>query len=301
MNKFFFIFIFLALQSQYVLGQHNIADKKVIAGSKDLPLEMNLLISSLQSQAPEKYGKVLEKIFALDRYARSLNKEDLFLIGKVEIYRTLLKNTELPKQPTDGDSLKILRASLEKTNDPFAKWFLKSLIQDTVALLDLPLFKEFLLSQNATGLDFNKYRRVIKKSQIIQSWVLKLNPQLDDFEQTLRALMIPKMEEALNNIENSFFILASHARLEPLNAAITDEKDLKFFSIKTEGIKTAPVKVVTPKEEKTVDDILGPLTGGGPVVLPVPSEENWVEEENVPPALKNLPKPSDDADWLQDI
>lgn len=300
MKKIILIIILLSLQSPNVLGQQNVPDKKVIQGSKDLPLEMNLLISSLQDFAPEKYEKIHESILVFDRYARSINKEDLFLIGKIEIYRTFLKNSDLPKQLVDGESLKTLRASLEKTKDPFSKWFLNSLIQDTAALIVNPVFKEYQLRQNATGLEISKYRRVLKKSQLLQSWAQKLNPQLEDFDQTLRDLMVPKMEAALKNIENSFYFMASYARLGPLAAPITDDKELKFFSIKTKEIRTAPKKA-QPTKEKTVDDILGPLTNESPVVLPLPSEESWLEEENTPDGLKILPKPSNDADWLEDI
>lgn len=300
MKKFFLLTLFALFQASPVSGQHNLPDKAFIQGSKELPLEMNLLISSYQSLSPESYDKLRTYVLSIDRFARTLNKEDLFLIGKIEIYRTFLKNTELPKTLVGGDSLKILRASLEKTNDPFAKWLLNSLIQDAVLLVENPIFKEYLLRQNASGLDLNKYRRVIKKSQLIQSWVQKLNPEAEDFQTTLKNILVPKMEEAMKNIENSFFILASHARLEPLPPAVTDEKDLMFFAIKTETIKTAPKKAI-PSKEKTVEDILGPLTEEKPAILPSPSEETWIDEENVPEALKNLPKPSNDADWLQDF
>jgi len=300
MKKIFLLTLFALFQAGTAFGQHNLPDKPVIQGSKELPLEMNLLISSYQSLSPESYDKLRTNILNIDRFARTLNKEDLFLIGKIEIYRTLLKNTELPKALVDGDSQKTLRASLEKTNDPFTKWFLNSLLQDAILLVDNPAFKEYLLRQNASGLDLNKYRRVIKKSQLIQSWVQKLNPGAEDFQTSLKNLMVPKMEEAMKNIENSFFILASHARLEPLPPAVTDEKDLMFFAIKTETIKTAPKKTIAPKE-KTVEDILGPLTEEKPAILPAPSEETWLDEENVPDALKNLPKPSNDADWLEDF
>jgi hypothetical protein len=75
---------------------------------------------------------------------------------------------------------------------------------------------------------------------------------------------------------------------------------LKFFSLK----EVKPVAQKPVKKEKTVDDILAPITDEGKNeedALPEPSKEDWLNDDNAPTNLKNLPKPSNDADWLQDF
>ena len=66
--------------------------EKVVTGSKELPLEINLLVDSLQATNPENYKAILPLAMNIDLYARSMSKEDIFLIGKIEVYKTLLKN-----------------------------------------------------------------------------------------------------------------------------------------------------------------------------------------------------------------
>ena len=62
--------------------------QKMISGSKELPLEINLLLSSLQNKDAENFDKILPIIMNIDQYARTMSKEDIFLIGKIEIYKT---------------------------------------------------------------------------------------------------------------------------------------------------------------------------------------------------------------------
>lgn len=300
-NRFSFSFLIMISLVFSVHAQLNIPDVKVVLGSKDLPQEMNLLINSVQQIEPTSYETVRTFAFSIDRYARLIKREDVFLLGKVEIYRTFLKsNGNLTKLPIDGNSLKTLKSALVKTKDPFIKWFLSSLIQDAQMLIDNPQFKEYVLMQNAGPADINKFRRVIKKSQLIQNWALALNPEAEDFLPSLNTLMLPRMKEALKNIENTFYLLAFQANLSPLPEPVKDEKDLKLFSLKTN--LPAPAKKVTPvKTEKSVEEIIAPVLGEQPTPLPAPSAENWLEEENPPIELQKLPKPSNDADWLQDF
>ena len=63
------------------------------------------------------------------------------------------------------------------------------------------------------------------------------------------------------------------------------------------------------EKSKSVEDIIdGPetleeeaLQPPSAAVLPAPTKENWIEEQSSPIDLKKLPKPTDDADWLQDF
>lgn len=273
--------------------------QKVISGSKELPLEINLLLDSVQSSAPENYDKILPYVMNIDLYARSMSKEDIFLIGKIEVYKTLLKNyATANKTPIDGVTVAKLRNAINKSKDNFAKWFLQALLKDSLDLTSSPVYKEFLLQKNsAVKVEKVEYRKLEKKAELIQFWAAKINPENMD---TLTNELTPKMIEALKNIQNSFYLMAKEASMTPMAQALKSESELKFFSVQN----AAPAKTETPVAagQKSVEDILAPITDVvAPLDLPKPTQENWLEEENAPPALQNLPKPNNDADWLQDF
>lgn len=300
MNKKIKIIIFFLLIIFY--GQNSYAEKTV-TGSKELPIEINLLLDYYQSHSPDEFKKILPVVMEIDLYARSISKEDIFIIGKTEVYKTLLKNYDAPiKQPVDGTTLAVLRQGITKTQDPFLKWFLQALLKDSRDLIENRLYKEFLLQKNNNiKLEKIEYRKLEKKGELLQYWVSKINPDAQDFPENLKAELNPKMLDALKNIQNSFKLLARESNLLPIAPALKNESELKFFAIKEST--TAPAKpTVDAAEQKSVDDILAPITNPpSSADLPSPSQENWIEDENTPPELQNLPKPNNDADWLEDF
>lgn len=272
--------------------------EKIVTGSKELPLEINLLVDSLQTTNPENYKVILPLAMNIDLYARSMTKEDIFLIGKIEVYKTLLKNYAAPiKTPIDGTTVATLRMAINKTNDNFVKWFLQALLKDSLDLTSSPVYKEFLLQKNSNvKIEKIEYRKLEKKAELIQFWVSKINSEsLDPLMNELN----PKMFDALKNIQNSFYLMAKEASMGPLASSLKGESELKFFTTK----ERTPVKVKAPVAagQKSVEEILAPITEISPVDLPRPTEENWLEDENTPASLQNLPKPSNDAEWLQDF
>jgi hypothetical protein len=296
MTKRSYTYLVLAILALNCIG--SAYAEKVLTGSKELPLEINLMIESLQKSSPENYKKILPFVLNIDLYARSMSKEDIFLIGKVEVYKTLLKNYATPiKSPVDGTTVATLRSSMSKTNDTFVKWFLQALLKDSLDLTSSPVYKEFLLQKNANVKNEKiEYRKLEKKAELIQFWVSKITPEsLDSFTSALN----PKMQDALKNIQNSFYLMAKEASMTPLASTPPAETDLKFFAVKD----VAPVKVNPPVAtgQKSVEDILAPITDISPADLPRPTDENWLEDENTPSSMQNLPKPSNDAEWLQDF
>ncbi len=300
MNKFFLtlIILFFPIFSFSQEQEKTIPFK--IQGSKDLPLELNLLIDSLEENEIIDHENLLSHILAIDTYARVLNKEDIFLIGKIEIYKTLLKSNDVyPKASIDGDSLKTLKAAIKKSNDPFISWILDALLHDCEALLATANYKDYLLQKNNGRLEKLEYKKIDKKVQLLNRWVSKINPDTPDFIEVLKNELIPVMIEALKNIEESFFLMAKNSSRDAIPALLKSPKGLKFFARK-EIMKKTPTPA---KKEKTVEDILAPITDEGKteLALPEPSKEDWLNDDNAPVNLKNLPKPSNDADWLQDF
>jgi hypothetical protein len=305
-----FMSFFIALTSSMnAYAQKSSSTEKNISGTKDLPLELNLLIDSLQKDSPEIYNKILPGIMNIDRYARPLSKEDIFLVGKVEIYKTLLKNYDSAiKQPVDGTSLKTIRDALAKTQDNFLRWFLQALLQDTQSLISNPIYKELILQKN-NNLRTEKleYRRLDKKASLLQYWIQKISPEAEDYPAGLKSELAPRMLEALNNIEKSFLLLSSQGTMLAPGEAIKEASAMKFFTVKE--IKARAAQAAIPRPEKSVEDILAPLdpsptspaSAAAAQDLPKPVQENWLEDKNAPSGLKNLPIPSNDADWLQDF
>ena len=118
--------------------------------------------------------------------------------------------------------------------------------------------------------------------------------------------LAPRMIEAVRNIERSFYLLASQAPGITIGSPLKNESELKFFSIKT--LQPKPASSATAPTDKSVEDILAPIVETplpkaptSPLDLPKPTQENWLQDDNAPSGLKNLPKPSNDADWLQDF
>lgn len=301
MNKLILIFFIFCCWGK-VFSQENIKSAPLqILGSKELPLELNLMLENLQQESGEAFPELVETVLHIDSYARVLSKEDIFLLGKIEIYKTLLKsNSYSAKAVVDGNSTKTLKDAIKNSSDPFITWFLQALLHDCEALLGTDVFKDYLLQKNAGRLERLESKKIDKKVQLLYRWISKINPESADFQQTLITELQPVIIESLKNIEQSFFLMASSTIFQPMPVIITSTSELKFFSLKK--VKKQVVKV--QKTEKSVDDILAPITDEGkapPTVLPKPSSEDWLEDENAPLNLKNLPKPSDDADWLQDF
>ncbi len=298
MNKTIKTFLAVIL---IALSAENASAQKIATGSKELPLEVNLLIENLQNNNPEMFSKILPDLLRIDRFARSMSKEDIFLIGKIEVYKTLLKNYDAAiKQPIDGTSLTILKSAIAKTKDNFTKWFLQALLKDSQDLMSNKAYKEFLLQKN-NGLSTDKveYRKLEKKGELLQYWISKINPDAQDFPDPLKNDLTPKMLEALKNIARSFELMAKESSLSPLAPALTNESEFKFFAVK--DIAPATVKPPMESSAKSVEEILAPITDEKPQDLPLPTGENWLEDQNAPESLQNLPKPSNDADWLEDF
>ncbi|MBY0415836.1 MAG: hypothetical protein K2Q18_16815, partial [Bdellovibrionales bacterium] len=260
MKKFLkniFIFIGITLMSLSPLYA-----QRIIEGGKDLPLELNLIVTYIQQNDSNSFVKMLPTIMAIDTYARSLSREDVFLVGKIEVYKTLLKNSAIAiKTPIDGNSITTLRLALTKTNDNFLKWFLLALIKDSQDLITNPLYKEFLLQKN-NNIKNEKvdYRKLEKKGELLQFWISKISPTADNFPDLIAQTLKPKLIEALNNIQKSFQFMASEASMVPFPQVIASQKDLKFFKVSEGTIKSAP-RPNQPAESKSVEEILAPITG----------------------------------------
>lgn len=265
--------------------------------SKEMPIELSLMVNAIQKNDPNAYAKIIEDIKSIDKSARLMTKEDILLIAKTEIYKSLLRSTgPVIKSPVNGTSLDLIQKSIQKATDPFLKWFLLALLKDTKSLINTPTYSEFLLQKNNDlKVDKIEHKKLEKKGELLQQWITKLNPNSEDYPMIITQELNKKIYECLKNIASSFQML--FIQLDPSLAAAEDSSTLKYFTLSQKAVAPTANKQNTPAAEKTVEEILAPVTNDAPLDLPKPSSEEWIEQ--IPSS--NLPKPSNDADWLQDF
>lgn len=240
----------------------------------------------------------MNSLLHIDSYARILNKEDIFLIGKIEIYKTLLKtNTIYPNALIDSDSIKTLKESIKKSTDPFITWFLSALLQDCHHLIGSSIYNEYILQKRSERVELKK---INKKVKLIYRWLAIIKRDSSNFQEILKRELVPLMDEALKNIEESFFLMVSNTLFLPMPTVISTPDQFKFFQV----AKIEEKKLTDLKKDKSIEDILAPVTNenlpGNPP-LPKPIEGEWPDNDFTPDKLKNLPKATDEADWLQDF
>lgn len=282
----------------------NIAwSEKIISGSKALPKEFNLLLESLHLYSPEAIEKIRPQIFSIDYHARYFSSDDLLLLIKVEIYKTFLKSYEVPsKIPVDGKSIEVIKLAISKSQDNFMTWFLNALLKDTQDLINNPFYKEFLL-QKDVNVKIQKvdYRKAQKKAELLQSWISKIYPNTDDFPDNLKTRLAPKLLESIANIDKSlsFIVRESYSGIKITEPKLDSE--LKFISFKdfvAPQLKSEKNPGGLIDDSKSVEDILAPVIGSPLENLPAPVSDSWIIE---PEAEPNLPKPTNDAGWLEDF
>ena len=296
-NNLFLALIFLYSIKLFAQNTPEAPPTTKIIGTKNIPLEFNLMLDNLYGQVSNE--KLLPILLNIDSYSRVLSKEDIFLIGKIEIYKSLLKNNStFAKANLDSQTLKLLRQGLQKAKDPFVTWFLKALIEDCQNILNNPAYKLRNLQSDFSPLDKLKIKKIDKKIQLLYRWTSLINPNSADFEAILKSELLSAQLDALNSIEHSFYLLASSTNFENFSGLNKNPKEMKLFSLKE--IKPANEAA---KKAKSVDDILAPVLGEASDLqdLPQPSNENWLTDDDAPTNLKNLPKASEEIDVIDDI
>ena len=197
MIKFIKILIILFL-SQFAFTQVVNADViKKFQGSKELPIELNLILDCLQNTEniatlKSVQEKITPTLLNIDSFARVLSKEDLFLIGKIEVYKSLLKpDGSIGKAIIDAQTIKLFDNALKNATDPFIVWLLRALRQDTENLITNPLYKDYLLQKNAGKIERNDLKKLIKKYLFFS----------DGFQKLIRNLLIFRKFLKMNFIQ----------------------------------------------------------------------------------------------------
>lgn len=273
MNKLFFLFV-IYFYSILAFAKEN---SLIIEGTKKIPIEINLALSGLQFDPLEEqdFLELKGQINRIEEYAQYLTEEEIFLIAKSIFYKAFLT---LPKSGGkfyyDQVNLKNLSEAINNTNDPFLKWFFMALEKDALIITKLPYYNDFVAAHTLGKVEKIDLKKIDKKVQLVSWWITKINPTNPEL---ILKDVTPLLKDILNKIEVDYYFLSTLTK-PPLaleKKAITNHT---FYTV-VEGSKKT--KALTP--QKTINDIIDS------VILP---------SINAP---ADLPKPTNEPDWLQDI
>lgn len=274
--KTLFFTLFIALVTPSVF-----AEEMWVTQKSKLPSEFTYLLEALQKTeftANEKRS-LSSTIKELDAEFSLMTKEEIFLIVKGEIYKSLLTYYRgSSDQSLEVDQRELLQKALQEKGpklNAFALWLMIAIKTDVDSLLGHPDFAKIKLGAKNKDL-----LRLKKKMTVITPWVQNfLSMEIDEFHNELR----PVLWDIFGRIENSARLFVLMGRIDKKKTA---DSKLAFFSLKeVTGSDIFPeldnwLKRQTAKKESAKEN-------AGPEWKP--KEENYV-------APKVLPKPIDD--WL---
>ena len=287
MSKIFYhISIYFLLFSLNISATEN---NLVIRGTQNLPIEINLVLESLQKTplAAEEFKTLKEQVTRIESYAKNLTKEEIFFISKTSFYKTLLISSKRrQKNFFDGTSLRNLSEAKQKTSDPFLKWFFGALEKDALTVTKLPLYLDYLAARNVGRIDKIELRKIDKKVQLISWWIAKISPESPDL---ILKEINPLLQEILNKTEQSFYLLSNLSKV-PSATAPKKDAPLTFFSIEEAPKKTTAQAAPTPSVNEIIDSVPTPA-----VTLPTPSNEDWLlgDEPTTPAPIKAIDSTED--------
>ena len=273
MSKIFFLF-FLTFSA---IAKEN---SLILQGTKNIPIELGLVLAGLQSSPMEdaELNDLKAQMNRIEIYSKKLTQEEIFFIAKSVFYKSFLSiQNQGPKFYYDEKNLKNLSEALNNTSDDFLKWLFMSLAKDVALLSKSPYYKDFEAAHALGKVDKVELKKIEKRVQLISWWIVKINPE--NPEQILKETT-PLLQDILNKIEMDYYLLSTLAKPTPINPIGIEPKtedNPTFFTIVEAGKKAPP-----PAHDKTVQDIIDS------VILPTIGPND-------------LPKPTNEPDWLQDI
>ncbi len=276
---------------------------EIITPNKEFPLEIRLIYQSLQTSnlSKEDVDKLKSISLFLDQVYTRISREDFYFVSKSEIYKTIIKFPASSNFFITPEDLPLFEKKLDSITDPFIFWIVKSTISDLKTVFSSRHYKEYLIQRLSGKFSSNETKRISKKIAFLNKLASFFNVNIpDNLKDDLTSLQF----ESLHNLSAALFTLslgtASNAFLNNL-----DNYQFKYFSF---GPPPAKNTEDTTTKKRSVEDIIdSPSTldedeikNAVKITLPKPSNEVWIEE-NTPFNLEKLPKPTNDADWLQDI
>jgi hypothetical protein len=287
-------YLFSIFSSKVFAAENNL----VIQGTKNLPIEMSVLLEGLQPSplAQEDFYLLKDQVTRVEELSSKLTKEEIFFIAKVEFYKAFLTAPSLTKKNYfDETSILNLTKAAAKTNDSFLEWFLNALIQDANSIMKLPLYREYQAARTLGKIEKSELKKLDRKVQIISSWIQQIPPENPE---AVLKITGPLLRDILNRIELNFFLMAS---LSKSPAAVVSPKStsLTYFSIGVAAKKEPKIIVQQKSVEEIIDSVEGPAIPT--ISLPKPSSEDWLENNDDLPRLRGQSPPQNAAELIEDI
>lgn len=254
----------------------------VIRGTKNLPVELTLVLEGLQKTPlmAEEFAVLKEQVTRIESYALKLAKEEIFFISKASFYKSLLISSKRKqKNYFDSTSLKNLSEAKQKTFDPFLKWFFSALEKDAQNVSKLPLYLDYLAARKMGGIEKIELKKIDRKVQLISWWIAKISPESPEL---ILKEINPLLQEILNKIEQGFYLLTTMSK-PPLTAFDKKDGPLTFFSIEEAPKKEARVTPM-PSVNEIIDSVKAPVVTPT-ATLPTPSGEDWLLGDEPPKAI----------------
>ena len=245
------------------------------------PQEFHYIINALQSD--QLYSHHKEKINTLiiqiDRTFSSLNNNDINLIIKSEIFRTLLK---FP--PSNKRSFRSLNPNMandlynlsKKITSPFLSWLALSIHTDLKLLFRSPRFPSFKKSIEIPNQKWDKKMALMKKKfSLLLPWHDYL---VNTPEKQLIKNIYPLLLKCLQEIHFKSSLYSSLVPTQP-----PSQGKMQYFK-----------KILPTKEKNPIDSLLNPIIKHSKdVSLPEPVDD-WIPEKDS--YTQKLPLPTND--WL---
>ena len=246
------------------------------------PLEFQHIIAILQSTALYSAHKqeIDSLIPEIDRALSRLNNDDVDLIIKSEIYKTLLIDPPSSRRPFHSLSPKMVTDLLQlskKIHSPFFSWLAFSIHLDMKSLIYSPLFPSFKDNiKSSQGQWSGQMALMKKKFALLLPWYDYLTTTK---EERLTEKIYPLLLKCLRQIR---FKSTRYASLLPRHPPGSGN-ELKYFE-----------KVLPNKPKNSIDSLLKPIVEANKKTdLPVPVDD-WVPKKD--DYTQKLPLPTND--WL---
>lgn len=307
--KFLITVLVYSLLINAVKAKEDELKMQIISGENNVPLELNLILNDLQSYDSKVANELLPLIKKIDLLAQDISMDEFFLIGKMEIYKTLLKNNSDKKitknwKPITTESVNFLKLATEKSKYSSLKWLFSALEQDAQSLLSAPLYKEIVqLKHQGVPLGKPELLKLAKKSELISFWI-NIIPSSSNISSSneFTDFIMTKFKQAIYNIHRSLTLFHHETNF----SSKADETKLHFFTLST---RLSPKAEINPQQNsskttpdnKSVDTILAPVLEAPELPAPLPQNDDWLKEEMLPPSLQELPQPVNDASWLENL
>lgn len=318
--RYLLIFLILTV-STFATDFRDAYKGKINLSVTGMPSEYQILISSINHYALSKEDKdeLLSNIVISDTFFSKIPKKELFILSKMEIYKTVLSHFKTSQykplrvdQKVINDLEKISVASADDIH-PFSLWVLKALIKDLKIIIRYKYYQTYLTQKaQSKKLQNIELLKLDRKVTLLTPWIrtfklsspeeinlllrplhFKIIKRLAFLSKTIYQTTSFEKEPALSTLES--LTMFKYSR-ELTNQESTLKKiddvigNIELFPKKDEN-NTSITKLPEPSNDWIPEDDMLPLKVKKSELFPKP-DPNYIKPETLPEPVN---------DWLLDI